>query len=193
VENINVQFNYNVDSFEFGPHVATVSADLLGAEKRNVRIDDMITRWRKEVGNVPDVINITYKEPVIGPGGLAIDIRLKGDDLDRLKQASLELMRWLNSYEGVLDLNDDLRPGKPEMRVTLKSGAMTLGVDAATIANQLRSAFHGQKAGDIQVGSESYEVDVRLAPLDQNSLSDLEGSISPPNREKRSPWDRWPP
>ncbi len=175
VENINVQFNYNVDSFEFGPHVATVSADLLGAEKRNTRIDDMVTRWRKEVGNVPDVINITYKEPVIGPGGLAIDIRLKGDDLDRLKQASLELMHWLNSYEGVLDLNDDLRPGKPEMRVTLKSGAMTLGVDAATIANQLRSAFHGQKAGDIQVGSESYEVDVRLAPLDQNSLSDLEG------------------
>jgi len=84
-------------------------------------------------------------------------------------------MHWLNSYEGVLDLNDDLRPGKPEMRVTLKSGAMTLDVDAATIANQLRSAFHGQKAGDIQVGSESYEVDVRLAPLDQNSLSDLEG------------------
>ena len=175
VENVNVQFNYNVDSFEFGPHVATVSADLLGAEKRNARIDDVATRWRKEIGDVPDVINITYKEPVIGPGGLAIDIRLKGDDLDRLKQASLELMRWLNSYEGVLDLNDDLRPGKPEMRVTLKSGAMTLGVDAATIANQLRSAFHGQKAGDIQVGSISYEVDVRLAPLDQNSLGDLEG------------------
>jgi len=175
VENVNIQFNYNVDSFESGPHVATVSADLLGAEKRNARIDDVATRWRKEVGNVPDVINITYKEPVIGPAGLAIDIRLKGDDLDRLKQASLELMRWLNSYEGVLDLNDDLRPGKPEIRVTLKSGAMALGVDAATIANQLRSAFHGQKAGDIQVGSESYEVDVRLAPFDQNSLGDLEG------------------
>lgn len=175
IKNVNVQFNTNVDAFEFGPHVATVSADLLGAEKRNARIDDLAGRWRKEVGLVPDVINITYKEPVIGPEGLAIDIRLKGDDLDRLKQASLELMHWLKAYEGVLDLNDDLRPGKPEIRVSLKSGAMTLGVDAATIANQLRSAFYGQKAGDIQVGSESYEVDVRLAPLDQNSLSDLEG------------------
>ena len=175
VKNVNVQFNTNVDAFESGPHVATVSADLLGAEQRNSRIDDIAGRWRKEVGNVPDVINITYKEPVIGPGGLAIDIRLKGDDLGLLKQASLELMNWLNSYEGVLDLNDDLRPGKPEIRVTLKSGAMAIGVDAATIANQLRSAFHGQKAGDIQVGSESYEVDVRLAPLDQNNLGDLEG------------------
>ncbi len=174
VKNINIQFNMNIDAFESGPHVATVTADLLGAEKRNAAMNDVASRWRKEVGVVPDVINITYKEPVYGPAGLAIDIRLKGEDLDRLKQASLELMDWLNSYEGVLDLNDDLRPGKPEIRVRLKKGAMRLGVDAASIANQLRSAFHGKEAGNIQVGAESYEVDVRLAPWDQNSLGDLE-------------------
>ncbi len=174
VKNINIQFNMNIDAFEAGPHVATVTADLLGAEKRNAVMDDVANRWRKEVGAVPDVINITYKEPIYGPAGLAIDIRLKGEDLDRLKQASLELMDWLNSYEGVLDLNDDLRPGKPEIRVRLKKGAMRLGVDSASIASQLRSAFHGKEAGDIQVGGESYEVDVRLAPLDQNSLADLE-------------------
>jgi multidrug efflux pump subunit AcrB len=174
VKNINIQFSMNIDAFESGPHVATVTADLLGAEKRNAAMNDVASRWRKEVGVVPDVINITYKEPVYGPAGLAIDIRLKGEDLDRLKQASLELMDWLNSYEGVLDLNDDLRPGKPEIRVRLKKGAMRLGVDAASIANQLRSAFHGKEAGNIQVGAESYEVDVRLAPWDQNSLGDLE-------------------
>jgi len=46
-------------------------------KKRNVRIDDMITRWRKEVGNVPDVINITYKEPVIGLEDLPSTFALK--------------------------------------------------------------------------------------------------------------------
>lgn len=174
VKNVNIQFNMNIDAFESGPHVATVTADLLGAEKRNTSIDKFVGRWRKEVGAVPDVINITYKEPAYGPAGLAIDIRLKGDDLNHLKQASMELMHWLNSYEGVLDLNDDLRPGKPEIRARLKRGAMTMGVEAGSVANQLRSAFHGKKAGDIQVGSESYEVDVRLTPADQNSLGDLE-------------------
>ena len=39
---------------------------------------------------------------------------------------------------------------------------------------QLRAAFFGKTAGEIQVGSEAYEIDVRLAATDKNSLSDLE-------------------
>ena len=174
VQNVNIQFNQNVDAFESGPHVATVSADLLGAEDRNAAIDDIADRWRKEVGEIPDVLNITYKEPVIGPGGLAIDIRLQGEDLAKLKQASLDLMNWLNSYDGVLDLDDDLRPGKPEIRVRMKKGAMSLGVDASSVAGQLRSAFQGRTVSEVQAGSESYEIDVRLASPDKDSLADLE-------------------
>ena len=105
---------------------------------------------------------MNFKEPSIGPGGLAIDLRLSGPDLDRLKAASLELQDWLNRYRGVLDLTDDLRPGKPELRLRLREGSLALGLDAATIANQLRAAFFGVTASEIQVGPESYEIDVRL-------------------------------
>jgi multidrug efflux pump subunit AcrB len=174
VQSVSVQFSQNVDAFESGPHVATVSADLLDAENRNAMIADLANRWRIKVGDIPDVLNITYKEPVIGPGGLAIDIRLKGNDLYRLKHASLELMNWLNAYEGVLDLDDDLRRGKPEIRARLRKGAMSLGVDATSVATQLRAALHGKTASEIQAGSESYEIDVRLAPTDKDSLADLE-------------------
>ena len=174
VQNVNIQFSKNIDAFESGSHVATVSADLLGAENRNAAIDDVANRWREEVGDITDVLNINYKEPIIGPGGLAIDIRLKGEDLSRLKQASLDLMQWLNSYEGVLDLNDDLRPGKPEIRARLRRGATSLGVDAFSIASQLRAAFQGKTASEVQKGSESYEIDVRLASPDRDSLADLE-------------------
>jgi multidrug efflux pump subunit AcrB len=174
VQSVNVQFSQNIDAFETGSHVATVSADLLSAETRNAVISVVANRWRENVGEIPDVLNITFKEPVIGPEGLAIDIRLQGEDLNRLKQASLDLMHWLNTYEGVLDLNDDLRPGKPEIRVKLKKGVTPLGIDASTIANQLRSAFHGKTASEIQAGSESYEIDMRQASLDKDSIADLE-------------------
>lgn len=174
VRNINVQFNKNQDAFEIGSHVATVSVDLLKAEKRNARIDAISQRWREELGNPPDVITISFKEPVIGPGGLPIDIRLQGTDLTRLKSASLELQNWLKDYEGILEIYDDLRPGKPEIQARLKSGALAKGIDASSIANQLRAAFFGKKADQVQVGSESYEIDVRLAQVDQNSLADLE-------------------
>ena len=99
---------------------------------------------------------------------------MQGENLNRLKQASLDFMHGFNTYEGVLDLTDDLRPGKPEIRVRLKKGAAALGLDAFSIASQLRSAFHGKTAREIQVGSESYKIDVQLALQDKNCLADLE-------------------
>ena len=174
VQNINIQYNMNVDANETGTHVATVSVDLLKAEIRNAKLDTIKNMWREKLKDVPDIINLTFKEPAIGPGGLPIEIRLQGSDLEQLKQASLELQNWLNQYVGVFDLNDDLRPGKPEIRVRIKAGALVQGIDASVIANQLRAAFYGQTADEFQVGSESYEIDVQLSTLDQNSLDDLD-------------------
>lgn len=174
LRNVGVQYSKNVDAFETGPHVATVSADLLSAEVRNAAMDDVISRWRALSGAIPDVISVKFTESVIGPAGRAIDIRLAGSDLDELKAASQTLQSWLDGYVGVTDLSDDLRPGKPEVRVRLRKGATALGLTAGTIAGQLRSAFHGKTAKEIQVGSEAYEIDVRLADRDRDSLADLD-------------------
>ncbi len=174
VQNVNIRFSENADAYETGPHVATITADLLSAETRNAPMDDIQNLWREETGQLPDVISLTFKEPAMGPAGLPIDIRLMGDDLAQLKAASGELIDWLDDYKGVFDLNDDLRPGKPEILVQLKPGALSLGLDAASIARQLRAAFWGQEADEIQAGSESFEIDVRLAKEDQDSLADLD-------------------
>lgn len=174
VRNIRIQYNKNLDAYETGRHVATVQVDLLSAEVRHSRIDDVINQWRSAVGALPDVISINFKEPTLGPAGRPIDIRLQGPDLQQLKAASLALQTWLQSYDGVQNLTDDLRPGKPELRFRLKEGALALGLNAETIARQLRAAYFGVTAQEIQVGSEAYEVEVRLQAEDRNSLADLD-------------------
>ena len=80
---------------------------MLSAELRSTNIDTITNRLREYVGDQPDVINISYKEPGMGPGGLAIELQLQGHDLDRLKLASVALIDWLSRYDGVLDLSDD--------------------------------------------------------------------------------------
>ncbi len=174
VRNVQTRFNDNPDAKETGPHVATVNVDLLTAEERNGRLDDVISRWRETVGEIPDLLALNFKEPVIGPGGIPLEIRLSGPDLEPLKQASIALQAWLARYRGVFDLSDDMRPGKPELRLKLRDGALALGLDASSIANQLRAAFHGTIASEIQVGPESYEIDVRLAGADRTTLTDIE-------------------
>jgi len=174
IQNISAIFNTNADAGESGPHVATVSLDILSAEERTTVLDEIKSRWRELVGEVPDVINIAYKEPTMGPGGLPIEILLQGENFDALKLASTQLINWLYAYEGVTDLSDDLRPGKPEIKVRLKPGARVKGFNAKAIASQLRAAFYGNTANDILVGEESYEVNVRIATEDRMNVSSLE-------------------
>ncbi len=167
VRNITVIFGQNPDAFERGPHVARVVADLLSVEVRDASLEEFRNAWREEVGTLADVIAIKFTESAVGPGGRAIDLRLLGDDLGQLKAASGELQAWLGAHAGVIDLNDDLRPGKREYRFHLKEGAGVLGLDANNLAEQLRSAFQGIKIDEFPLGPETYEVDVRLSASDR--------------------------
>ena len=173
VRNIGVRFSVNQDAYESGAHLATVIVDVLPSEVRNARLDDVLNRWRGKVGSIPDVVSLKFTEPILGPAGRPVDIRLVGRNLADLKAASTELVTWLRGFPGVFDLSDDLRPGKPEVRLRLREGALALGLSASRVAGQLRAAFHGRTAAQIRVGPEDYEVDIRLSALDRDSLADL--------------------
>ena len=173
VRSVSVRYSRNVDAAESGPHVATVTADLLSAEERGARLDDILALWREETGDIPDVLSLNFVDLQIGPAGHAIELRLQGADLEALEGAAHELVAWLERYTGVQGLTSDLRLGTPERRIRLRPEALSLGVDAATVANQLRAAFLGAIAYEVQVGVEALEVDVRLAPADRDGLEDL--------------------
>ena len=174
VQQIRVSYSTNADVDETGPNLATVYADLLSNEFRKGRIDDILDRWRGETGKISDVINVRFAKPSMGPSGNAIEIELRGEDLKSLEKASRQLEKYLYQFDGVYDIYNDLRLGKQEMQMKLKKGASVLGIDATTVANQLSAGFKGVTATELQVGRNSYEIDIRLAPGSKDSLSDLD-------------------
>ncbi len=174
IRNAYVQYNLNTEAFENGPHVATITVDLLTAEKRSGTIEAYLAAWRKEIGNPPDVLSLTLGEPGFGPGGRPIEVRLRGKDLDEMKRAVTDLQGWFGQFNGVVNLADDLRAGKPEIRMRMREDAYGIGIDAADVGRQLSAAFQGLEADEIQVGPESYEIEVRLAGMDRNDLHDIE-------------------
>ncbi|MEL6746816.1 MAG: efflux RND transporter permease subunit, partial [Pseudomonadota bacterium] len=169
-----VRFNENADAFETGPHVATVSIDLLSSEVRTVDNDAFTSRLRQEVGQPADIIALQFTEPAIGPAGRAIDIELQGPDLTQLKAASQELQTWLSRYQGAVDLTDDLRLGKPELEITIKPEGLALGLRAEDIAQQVRAAFFGSTVAEVQTAQKSFEIDVRLAQEDREQRATLD-------------------
>jgi len=174
VTNVSVLFNTNADAHESGPHLATVSADLLPAGERVGTIQEMLADWRERVGELPDVLSLKFTDKERGVAGKAIDIRIQGNRPELLKKASLELQQWLGGFQGVLDLSDDLRPGKPELRIHLRELAGSLGLSARDIANEVRAAIHGVTDLDVQIGSNAYDVVVRLSAGDINGIDDLQ-------------------
>ena len=177
IRNVTVSYGVNRDAFESGANVATVSVDLLPSDIRLQRPDAIMAAWREAVGPVPDVISLKYAEASIGPAGIAIDLRLHGDDLVMMKAASLELQDWLWQYDGVTSILDDLRPGKRELQITLTEAAGPMGITAATIADQLRSAYLGTTVSEMLVNGQLLQVSAQLADLGDGSFAQFDDFI----------------
>jgi multidrug efflux pump subunit AcrB len=173
IRDITAHYNFNADAGESGPHVATVRLDLLSAEIRKSLMADILDAWRLQTGNLAAPISLVFKQPAMGPAGRDIEIRLKHEDLTQLKQASVELQSYLSQFQGVNGILDDMRPGKEEVIIKLKAGAENYGVDGQTIASQLRSAYFGQTADEIQVGPENIEIQVQLNKQQAGNLQAL--------------------
>ena len=174
VKNVQLSYGVHADVPENGTHLATLSLDLLSTEKRNTKMAEFTSLWRKNSGDLPNVISVQFREPKLGPAGRAIEIRLSGRDLDKLSKASWELQNWLRGYDGVSNLLDDLRPGKPQFTIQLKHGALAAGVDSRSISAQLRSAYQGSKIGDIYKGREAYEIIAKLDSEPNQEITDFD-------------------
>ncbi|HHJ18465.1 MAG TPA: efflux RND transporter permease subunit, partial [Gammaproteobacteria bacterium] len=174
VKHVQVTYGEHGDVPENGSHLATLGIDLLNTEKRHSRIFDLVETWKKNTPELPNVVSIAYKEPRVGPAGRAIHIRLKGQDLKQLSAASWEVQNWLRGYQGVSNLIDDLRPGKPQYSIQLKPGALAAGLDSRSIALQLRAAYQSFKVSEIYQGREAYEIVAKLESQPGQALQDFD-------------------
>ena len=170
VKTVQLSYGEHADVPEKGTHLATLSLDLLSVDKRHTSIAELTRLWRKNSGDLPNVMSVQFREPKIGPAGRAIEIRISGHDLNRLSQASWELQNWLRGYAGVSNLLDDLWPGKTQYSVSLKHGALASGIDARNLSSQLRAAYQGTKISEIYQRREAYEI---IAKLDSRSGEEL--------------------
>lgn len=173
VQHITRQYGMNADANEAGPHLGTVRLDLLGAEQRQSIIGDFIMAWQEEVGTLSEPISLVFKEPTLGPGGRDIELRIKHSDLISLKEVSVTIQQYLKQFEGISGVMDDMRMGKEEILVSVRPGAESRGINAQMIANQLRAAFFGQRADQIQVGVENINIEVRLNKTQAGDLGQL--------------------
>lgn len=138
-----------------------VNIELLPSEKRNIFYRELLDEWKQSVGVIPGAEATNFQSRGGGPGGLPVEIELRGDSIDELLQASDMILEKLRTYEGVFDEQTDYRAGKREFIIKIKPQAYHLGLSLDTIAEQIQSGFYGSEALSIQRERDDIKVKVR--------------------------------
>jgi len=157
-----------------GSNLCEVWLELMPSEEREIGDDRIIERWRQHIGELHDATQFTIERQQIGPTDHPIEIRLLGDDLEQLSDASERIQEQLRQFAGVTHAYDDLIPGKRELNVSLKPVARALGVTLEDVASQLRYGFYGGEALRLQRGQDQVKVRVRFPESERQSITDLE-------------------
>jgi multidrug efflux pump subunit AcrB len=134
--------------------------ELLTADKRSIRTWQFIEAWRAEVKNVAGLKTLTIQEVRGGPPGRDIDIRLMGSDINGLKVAANKVIKLLERYPGISNIEDDIPYGKRETILSVNQRGRSLGFSTENIGGQLRNAIQGKIAK--RFAREDEEVSVRV-------------------------------
>jgi multidrug efflux pump subunit AcrB len=166
---------------EMASHLGEVTIELLPAEDRGVSASEIAERWRDAAGLIPDAIALDFTSSLFEAGN-DVDVQLTGPDIDELRDVALELKRRLATFNGVYEIADSFRPGKEELKLTIKPAAEVLGLTLVDLGRQVRQAFYGEEAQRIQRGRDDVRVMVRYPVADRRSLGDLENmrALRPP-------------
>lgn len=148
-----------------GSHLGAVSVELADAVNRSIDSETFVSEWRKATGELPGADSVVFQSENIGPAGKAIEFKLLADsDAESVRQLEAAVERskaWLADYPGVIDIDDDSRPGKWEYQLKKKPRAETLGVSLAEMAATIRASFYGEEVMRLQRGR--HEVKLMVA------------------------------
>ena len=109
------------------------------------------------------------------PVGLPVSVRIKGDNLERLRAHADVLTGTLRDIPGAINVSHDLQPGAPRLELhTDPVKIHNLGLNSAFVAREVRLAMAGGTATTLRIDGEDHDVVVRVAAEGDERLDDLE-------------------
>ncbi len=144
-----------------------------------VRIEpttDTINRIRNRVSEIAGAAIQVEKERMGPPVGKPVEVEVSGEDFDEVGALAARVRRELSAIEGVTDITDDYRVGRPELRLRIDRGAAKrVGASTRAVATALRTAFAGGVASTVRDGEDEYDIVIELAP---EARQDLQSALA---------------
>ena len=173
VERVLVQYAVNSDINDNGSNTATVTVDLLESSLRNIKAEDFLLAWRAAAGPISDLVQSSFSQAEVGPGGRDLDVELLGRDLEAVEAAAAELLTVLVARDDVTEAFQDFYGGRQEVQLSLNPYGYSIGLTPQSLSAQLRDAFEGAETDSFRTGVSNMTVRVQLSDT-VTSLTELE-------------------
>jgi len=167
----NVGFSQNIG--QAGNHTGSINV-FVDAENTKLPLDTLMNRINKRINQL-DVSKIAEDVYVGGFNrfGKEIEIGLTSTNEGELLGARDELKNELNRMSGVINVKDNMPPGRNEIQLEMKEQAEIYGISKSEILSQIRQGFFGQEAQRVIIGTDEVKIWVRYPLEDRNSIYDL--------------------
>ena len=165
---------------------AQVLVPLVDERVRPYNAFELSRRWREAMPDIAGVKSLTIYDDVNGGGSDGeFGYLLYGSDIDTLNDAGRRFIELLQQQEGLFDISSTIDPASKEVQMSLKPVAYDLGLDLASIANQVGASFYGGEAQRVIRNGEEVRVMVRYPKLTREAFSSLKHAVvtTPQGRE----------
>ncbi len=165
----------NVVSFATGDTSGTIIAELVKDEVAVIDGQEVLRRWREEVGEVTGAKTLGFSGATGGHGrGAAVSITLRGSNITQVARAAKELERRIRLYDGIYDVRNSFDRGTAEIKLNIKPEAESLRLTLADLARQVRAGFYGEEVQRVQRGQDEVKVMVRFPRNERDSVGYLD-------------------
>ena len=165
---------------------AAVELKLEAQEQRQMTSSQLADLVRREVeGRVPGgVLDVEAQQGLwmlnrvfsSGGGSAALELELRGWELDIADNLAAEMLRRMEAVTGVTDVRVSRREGRPEERLILdRERIAVLGLSVDEVGRTLLANVAGIEAGRYREGGYEFPITVRLRREDRQIARDLDG------------------
>jgi len=155
-------------------HLGQAIIELKTVEERDRTSEEVIQELRSKCRDLVGVNALKFQSMQGGPGGAPVAVEINGDNIEDLIKIAGRIKRGLEGYAGVHDIQDDFDAGRREVQIELLDSASALGLTTQSLATQVRAAFYGLEARQIQRDREDVKIMVRYPEACRQRIYDIE-------------------
>jgi len=147
-----------------GSHLVQINVFLTPQSERSRQSMEIVESLKTLLKNVKGFDKVYFEQIKEGPPqGKAVDIRIKGENFDIMETIAKKYMGYINTIDGVTNVETDYKFGKEEYNVIVdEEKAALAGLTVSEIAEAVSNAYEGGIATYIRRQKAEEEIDVRV-------------------------------